>query len=184
MDIEKCPRFSSIQSAPHCTISKMARLGYSLNVMLSFDGSLRTEILFDAALLSTGFVLQECILGNWLNSEISINVQFRSGLPIVSRDHISRFVSRAWSPFTFCNLFRSATYDFTANKLLLLHKAIAFQRDIGSWPWSCQLFQQYSISFVQKSLCELHQIMGDAWFARIVILVLVFWIILFSYMAS
>ena len=51
------------------------------------------------------FVLQDCVLSNFLHSETQVNVHFRDGLPTVSCG-VSYSVSYPWSAFPFCNLSR------------------------------------------------------------------------------
>ena len=42
--------------------------------------------------------------------------------------------------------------------LLLLHKPIAFERNLGSWPWSCDPFEKNSISVLRN-----HSVNAISW---------------------
>ena len=63
---------------------------------------------------------------------------------------VSSSVPALLSQVTCC--FEFFFYVFLANGLLplLLHKPIAFERNLWSWPWSCEPFEQNSISVLRN----------------------------------
>ena len=68
------------------------------------------------------------------------------------------------SAFPGLNLFRVVFYAFLANRLLLQHMQIVFQRNLGSWPWGCEPFEQHSTSVLRDhsvNAISWHSIMGD-----------------------
>ena len=113
--------------------------------------------------------MPECFLSNFLNFEAKINVHLRSGSPTVSRGYVHscgvcRFISCPCSAFPFGSLFRGAMYAWTANRLLLLHKPVAFQRNFGSWPQGCESFKQTLLDlFNLKLLCKMQSLVTGWW---------------------
>ena len=120
--------------------------------------------------LRVRFVLQDCVLSNFLYSEINVNVHFRSRLPTVSRGcfhscGVSLVPSRV--PDRLSHFAISFEVLFTTSLLTgccCSCRPIAFQRNIGSWPWGWESFEQCSIFFLRNhsmSGISWHKIMGD-----------------------
>ena len=165
--------FNSIGST--MTISKIARLDSSLNIILSFSWSLRIEILFDPAFYFFDFlyirwILQDCVFeqlrGLWDQYQCSLSKEFANSFQKLFHPFdVSCSVLCPWLAVPLRNLFRGAIYDFIANRLLLLllHMPLTFQRNFGCWPW-CWVFQTI-LDLLSKKNSEnaisWHRIMGD-----------------------
>ena len=131
MDTE--PMISSTQWAPHYQFSKTARLGSSLNTIFPLARSSRIQIFvstnfhsFDSFdILSTRFVVRECICGDFLFTEMSANVHFWSGshqFPGCSYHFrgVLRIVSHSCPAFPGRTLFPDAIKAFFERRLLRL----------------------------------------------------------------
>ena len=141
------------------------------SIIWSFAWVLRKEIfLFDPFFtldfLSIRFIMPECILSNFLNFEIKINVNFRSGSPTVSRGHVHscgvcRFVSCL---VRFFHLAVSFEVPCTPSLRIRCCCQFAFQRNYGSWPCGCEPSKHYSISSLRNhsvNAISWPKIMGD-----------------------
>ena len=142
-------KISSIQSVPHCTISKIARFDSSLNIILSFAKSSRIKILFkptfnlSISLIFPSFFKSDLwrLLVRWDQFQRPllkrISHCFQCPFPLQWRFSFHLALLLCFPRWQ--HLSKDAIHAFLANRLLLLslllHKPISLQRNLGGWPW-------------------------------------------------
>ena len=158
---------SSTQSAPDYHLEDSAvRFFTEYHFSLSLGRCEQKSCMVD--FLRFRFFLQDCVLSNFLYSEINVNVHFRSGLPTVSRGHVhSCGVSRSVScPDRLSHFAISVAVLFTTSLRIgccCCTRQLLFSVTSGAG-LGVESFEQHSISFLRNhSMNEIswHKMKGD-----------------------